>query len=47
MARYDDFGDYAPDRWAWLLRDVKPLNPPVDEGRHGFFDLPQGWSVPA
>lgn len=31
MARYHDFGDYAPGRWAWLLRDVKPLNPPVDE----------------
>ena len=26
--RIDDFGDYAPGRWAWLLRDVRPLNPP-------------------
>jgi activating signal cointegrator 1 len=42
--RYDDFGDYAPGRWAWLLRDVKPLNPPVAmKGHQGFFDLPQGW----
>jgi activating signal cointegrator 1 len=35
--RYDDFGDYAPGRWAWLLRDVKPLNPPIEmKGRQGF-----------
>ena len=42
--RLDDFGDYAPGRWAWLLRDVKPLNPPAPaKGAQGFFDLPQGW----
>lgn len=42
--RYDDFGDYAEGRWAWLLRDVKPLNPPPRvKGAQGFFDLPQGW----
>lgn len=42
--RYDDFGDYAPGRWAWLLRDVKPLTPPVAmKGAQGFFELPQGW----
>jgi hypothetical protein len=42
--RYDDFGDYSAGRWAWLLRDVKPLTPPVSAvGRQGFFDLPQGW----
>lgn len=42
--RYDDFGDYSPGRWAWLLRDVKPLNPPIAmKGHQGFFDLPQGW----
>ena len=42
--RYDDFGDYAPGRWAWLLRDVKALKPPVPmKGQQGFFDLPQGW----
>jgi hypothetical protein len=30
------FGDHAPGRWAWLLRDVKPLNPPFEmKGRHG------------
>lgn len=41
---YDDFGDYAPGRWAWLLRDVKPITPPVAaKGKQGFFDLPQGW----
>lgn len=38
--RYDDFGNYAPGRWAWLLRDVKPLIPPQRAvGRQGFFDL--------
>jgi hypothetical protein len=43
--RIDDFGDYAPGRWAWLLRDVKPLMPPPPAvGRQGFFDLPQGWN---
>jgi hypothetical protein len=41
---YDDFGDYAPGRWAWLLRDVKPLKPPVAiKGAQGFFELPEGW----
>lgn len=45
--RYDDFGDYAPGRWAWLLRDVTPLKPPPRAvGRQGFFELPQGWMVP-
>jgi hypothetical protein len=39
--RYDDFGDYASGRWAWLLRDVKPLPTPLQAtGRQGFFDFP-------
>lgn len=43
--RYDDFGDYEPGRWAWLLRDVKALVPPPPVvGRQKFFDLPQGWA---
>lgn len=42
--RYDEFGDYAPGRWAWLLRDVKVLTPPAPVvGRQGIFDLPNGW----
>jgi len=42
--RYDDFGDYAPGRWAWLLSDVTPLTPPPAAiGRQGFFDLPPGF----
>lgn len=46
--RYDDWGNYAPGRWAWLLRDVKLLKPIVPmKGRQGFFDLPQGWLVNA
>lgn len=39
--RYDDFGDYAPGRWAWLLRDVKLLTRPLPmHGAQGFFNLP-------
>lgn len=39
--RYDDFGDYAPGRWAWLLRDVKVITPTEGTiGRQGFFDVP-------
>ena len=42
--RYDHFGDYSPGRWAWLLRDVRPLIPPPPaKGAQGFFNLPQGW----
>jgi hypothetical protein len=42
--RYDDFGNYAAGRWAWLLTDVRPINPPIAvTGRQGFFELPQGW----
>lgn len=42
--RRDEFGDYAPGRWVWLLKDIQPLRPPVRmKGRQGFFDLPQGW----
>ncbi len=42
----DDFGDYSRHRWAWLLRDVKPLKPPAAaKGAQGFFELPQGWMV--
>lgn len=46
--RTDDFGDYAPGRWAWLMRDVQALNPPAPmKGAQGFFDLPQGWMTGA
>ena len=42
--RYDPWGDYAPGRWAWLLSNVRPINPPAPvKGAQGFFDLPQGW----
>ncbi len=42
--RYDKFGDYSPGRWAWLLRDVRPLTPPARvKGAQGFFTLPPGW----
>lgn len=43
----DDFGDYSPGRWAWLLTDVKPLVPPIAmKGAQGFFELPPGWLCP-
>ena len=46
--RYDPWGDYADGRWAWLLRDVKPLIPPPPaKGAQGFFNLPQGWLTAA
>lgn len=46
--RIDDFGDYSPGRWAWLLRDVKPLTPHVPaRGAQGIFELPQGWLTSA
>lgn len=32
------FGDYRPGRWAWLLRDVRPLDEPAP------FVGGQGWS---
>lgn len=39
--RYDDFGNYAAGRWAWLLRDVKVIKPTeATIGRQGFFDVP-------
>lgn len=39
--RYDDFGDYSPGRWAWLLRDVEICKPPIAvKGRQKFFRLP-------
>lgn len=41
--RIDRFGDYSPGRWAWLLRDVVALTPPVPAvGRQGFFE----WTRP-
>jgi hypothetical protein len=46
--RIDGFGDYAPGRWAWLLRDVRPLTPPPPaRGAQGIFELPQGWLTEA
>jgi hypothetical protein len=42
--RIDDFGDYSPGRWAWLLTSITPFVPPPPAvGHQGFFDLPQGW----
>lgn len=39
--KHDDFGDYAPGRWAWLLEEVKPLTPPVPaRGAQGFWEWP-------
>lgn len=38
--RYDEFGDYAPGRWAWLLKDIEVFKPSEPlTGRQGFFDI--------
>ena len=35
-----DLGDFSPGRFAWILRDVKPINPPVPyRGQRGLFDV--------
>lgn len=39
--RLDPFGDYHEERWAWLLQDIQPLEPPVPaKGAQGFWDWP-------
>lgn len=39
-----EFGYYEPGRWAWVLRDVERLDPPVapppSGSRQGAFDVP-------
>jgi|SRR5579871_4286343 len=42
---HDAFGDFSPGRWAWLLRNPKPVKPMKMAGRQRFFELPQGWLV--
>jgi activating signal cointegrator 1 len=35
------YGDYAPGRFGWLLRDVVPLENPIEwSGKQGFFHVP-------
>jgi len=35
------FGYYAPGRFAWVLRDVEPVTPPLPfRGSQGIFDVP-------
>lgn len=35
------FGDYTPGRYAWVLEDVQPVDPPVPcKGSQGIFDAP-------
>lgn len=37
------FGDYTAGRYAWILRDVRPVNPPVSvSGRQGLWDWQTG-----
>jgi hypothetical protein len=36
-----DFGDFAPGRYGWVLRDVVALKTPIPfRGAQGFFDCP-------
>lgn len=42
--RYDDYGNYAPGRWAWSLTDIRQITPPAPAiGRQKVFslDLPE------
>jgi hypothetical protein len=33
------FGDYTPGRYAWLLADVRPVDPPIPAtGRQGLWE---------
>jgi hypothetical protein len=42
--RHDEWGKYAPGRWAWLLTDPVPIRPPVAmKGKQRFFNLPANW----
>jgi hypothetical protein len=35
------FGNYAPGRFAWVLRDVAPVAPPLAfRGSQGIFNVP-------
>lgn len=39
------FGDYSPHRWAWVMKEVQPLDPPIPcfhefNGPVRFFDVP-------
>ncbi len=35
------FGNYAPGRFAWVLEDAQPVDPPLRcQGRQGIFDAP-------
>jgi activating signal cointegrator 1 len=38
------FGNYAPDRFAWILRNVVPVDPPIPA--HGWQKL-WNWTPPA
>ncbi len=41
------FGDYTPGRFAWVLRDVEPIAPPVPfRGSQGIFDVPDELLTP-
>jgi hypothetical protein len=36
------FGDYTPGRYAWILSDVRPVEPIPCKGRLGLWNLPEG-----
>lgn len=41
------FGDFAPGRFAWLLTDVTPLDPPIPaKGRLGLWPWPPPLPLP-
>lgn len=35
------YGDFTPGRHAWLLADIKPIEPVLAKGRQGLWNLPE------
>ena len=36
--KVDEYGDYSPGRWAWLLTQIEPCEPPISaRGAQGFW----------
>ncbi len=36
------FGDYSPERFAWVFEDIRRVEPRVFKGQRGLRDLPDG-----
>jgi hypothetical protein len=40
------FGDFTPGRFAWILDNVRPIDPVPMKGAQGLRDLPEGVVIP-